>query len=137
LKDKSVEPVQAGFISKYKHEFIEAMDDDFNTPKALAALFNLISDTNMYMDQNSEDPNYLGVIFHAVDIIENLARNIFGLFLREKEMELSAELKGLLEERVKARGLKDFKRSDELREVLKAKGVAVEDGKNGQTWRWI
>jgi cysteinyl-tRNA synthetase len=61
LKDKNVEPVQAGFISKYKHEFIEAMDDDFNTPKALAALFNLINDTNMYIDQNSDDPNYLGL----------------------------------------------------------------------------
>src|SRR5208283_4373835 len=59
LKDQNVQPVQAGFISKYKNEFIEAMDDDFNTPKALAALFNLINDTNIYIDQNSDDPNYL------------------------------------------------------------------------------
>jgi cysteinyl-tRNA synthetase len=43
----------------------------------------------------------------------------------------------LLEERVSARELKNFKRSDELRTVLKEKGIAVEDGKNGQTWRWI
>jgi len=137
LKDKNIEPVQAGFISKYKHEFIQAMDDDFNTPKALAALFNLINDTNIYIDQNSDDPNYLGVIYHAVDILENLARNIFGLFLHEKNKELSAELKALLEERARARELKNFKRSDELRVLLKEKGVTVEDGKNGQTWRWI
>ncbi len=57
LKDKQVEPIQAGFINKYKHEFFEAMDDDFNTPKALAALFNLINDTNIYVDQNADDPN--------------------------------------------------------------------------------
>jgi len=137
LKEKNIEPVQAGFVSKYKHEFIEAMDDDFNTPKALAALFNLINDTNLYIDQNSDDPNYLGVIYHAVDILENLARNIFNLFLQEKDKELPAELKALLEERVQARELKNFKRSDELRVVLKEKGLAVEDGKNGQTWRWI
>jgi cysteinyl-tRNA synthetase len=137
LKDKDIEPVQAEFIVKYKHEFIEAMDDDFNTPKALAALFNLINDTNTYIDQNSNDPNYLGVIYHAVDVLENLARNIFGLFLQEKEQELSAELKALLDERLQARQSKNFKRSDELREILKAKGVAVEDGKGGQTWRWI
>jgi cysteinyl-tRNA synthetase len=137
LKDKNVQPVQAGFISKYKHEFIEAMDDDFNSPKALAALFNLINDTNIYIDQNSQDPNYLGVIYHAVDILENLARNIFGLFLQEKAQDLSPELKALLEERAKARELKNFKRSDELREILKGKGVTVEDGKTGQTWRWI
>ena len=137
LKDKDIEPVQAGFIGKYKNEFIQAMDDDFNTPKALAALFNLINDTNMYIDQNSGDPNYLGVIYHAVDVLENLARNVFGLFLQEKDRELPAELKALLEERVRARELKNFKRSDELRVLLKEKGVAVEDGKNGQTWRWI
>ena len=137
LKDKNIEPVQAGFISKYKHEFIEAMDDDFNTPKALAALFNLINDTNIYIDQNTDDPNYLGVIYHAVDILENLGRNIFSLFLQEQEKELSAELKALLDERVQARELKNFKRSDELRGLLKEKGIAVEDGKNGQTWRWI
>jgi len=137
LKDKNVEPVQAGFISKYKNEFIEAMDDDFNTPKALAALFNLINDTNVYIDQNSDDPNYLGVIYHAVDVLENLARNIFGLFLQEKEKELTAELEALLQERVAARKAKDFKRSDQLRILLKEKGIAVEDGKGGQTWRWI
>jgi cysteinyl-tRNA synthetase len=137
LKDKNLEPVQAGFISKYKHEFIEAMDDDFNTPKALAALFNLINDTNVYIDQNSDDPNYLGVIYHAVDILENLARNIFGLFLHEKTQELSPEIQAMLVERIEARELKNFKRSDELRVLLKEKGVSVEDGKNGQTWRWI
>ena len=137
LKDKNVQPVQAGFISKYKNEFIEAMDDDFNTPKALAALFNLINDTNSYIDQNNADPNYLGVIYHAVDMLENLARNIFGLFLQEKEKELTSELEALLGERVAARKAKDFKRSDALRVLLKEKGVAVEDGKNGQTWRWI
>ncbi|MBF0504060.1 MAG: cysteine--tRNA ligase [Candidatus Omnitrophica bacterium] len=137
LKDKNVEPVQAGFISKYKHEFIEAMDDDFNTPRALAALFNLINDTNIYIEQNNDDPNYLGVVYHAVDILESLARNIFGLFLQEKEKELTPELKILLEERARAREVKNFKRSDELRNVLKGKGITVEDGKGGQTWRWI
>lgn len=137
LKDKNVEPVQAGFISKYKNEFIEAMDDDFNTPRALAALFNLINDTNIYIDQNSDDPNYLGVIYHAVDVLENLARNIFGLFLQEKEKALTAELEALLHQRVAARKAKDFKRSDQLRVLLKEKGIAVEDGKSGQTWRWI
>jgi len=137
IKGKNIEPVQAGFVSKYKHEFMQAMDDDFNTPKALAALFNLINDTNTWIDQNADDPNYLGVVYHAVDILENLARNIFGLFMQEKDKELTAELKALLEERQQARELKNFKRSDELRGVLKEKGLAVEDGKNGQTWRWI
>ena len=137
LDGKEVEPLQSGFIAKYKHEFIAALDDDFNTPKALAALFNLINDTNIYIDSNSADSEYLGVVYHAVDVLENLGRNIFGLFLKEKTQELTPELKSLIEERVTARQTKNFKRSDELRDLLKTKGIAVEDTKNGQSWRWI
>ena len=107
------------------------------TRVALAALFNLINDTNMYIDQNSDDPNYEGVVYHAVDILENLGREIFGLFGQEKENILTAEVEALLKARLEAREIKDFKRSDELRQLLKEKGIAVEDGKNGQTWRWI
>ena len=137
IDGKDLEGVQAGFITKYKHEFIAAMDDDFNTPKALAALFNLINDTNTYIDSNVKDSEYLGVIYHAVDILECFGRNIFGLFQHEKTQELTADLKALIDERVAVRKAKDFKRSDELRDLLKTKGIAVEDTKAGQTWRWI
>lgn len=136
LDKKDVEPIQAGFITKYKNEFMQAMDDDFNTPKALAALFSLINDTNTYIDQNSSEGNYLGVIYHAVDMLENYGRNIFGLFLKEKDQTITAELQALINERKEARLLKNFKKSDELRDLLKTKGVLVEDSKNGQTWRW-
>ncbi|MBI3314804.1 MAG: cysteine--tRNA ligase [Candidatus Omnitrophica bacterium] len=144
LKDKDVEPCQdgpacrqAGFITAHKEEFLKAMDDDFNTPKAMAALFNLLNDTNKFIDENKKDLHYLGVIYHAVDILENFARNIFGLFLKEKEKPLSQDLKKLLDERLAARAAKDFKRSDRLRDLLKDKGIAVEDTQAGQTWRWI
>jgi cysteinyl-tRNA synthetase len=137
LDGKEVEPVQAEFITKHKDEFIAAMDDDFNTPKALAAVFNLITETNAFIDQQTKDSNYLGVIYHAVDVLENLGRNIFGMFQNEKSQELSSDLKALLDERVAARQAKNFKRSDELRDLLKTKGIAVEDSKAGQAWRWI
>jgi cysteinyl-tRNA synthetase len=137
LDGKEVEPVQAEFITKHKDEFIAAMDDDFNTPKALAAIFNLITETNAFIDQQTKDSNYLGVIYHAVDVLENFGRNIFGLFQNEKAQELSSDLKALLDERVAARQAKNFKRSDELRDLLKTKGIAVEDSKAGQAWRWI
>jgi len=137
LKDKDVEPCQTDFITAHKEEFLKAMDDDFNTPKAMAALFNLLNDTNKFIDENKKDPHHLGVIYHAVDILENFARHIFGLFLKEKEKPLAEDLKKLLDERLAARAARDFKRSDRLRDLLKDKGIAVEDGKSGQTWRWI
>ncbi len=137
LKDREVEAFQEYFIIRHKQDFINAMDDDFNTPRALAALFNLINDTNKFIDENKKAPHYLGVVYHAVDVLENLGRGVFGLFLKEKEQDLSDDLKRLLDERVAARAAKDFERSDELRDLLRSKGVAVEDTKAGQTWRWV
>ena len=137
LDGQRVDAISAGFITKYKHEFMEAMDDDFNTPKAMAALFGLVNDTNTFIDQNEDDPNYLGVITHAVDALDHLARNVFGLFEQETEKTLTEQMAAWLQERQDARAKKDFKRSDELRMLLKANGILVEDGKSGQTWRWV
>ena len=138
IKEKKVyDSRQVDFIEKNKANFLKAMDDDFNTPQALAAIFDLVNDTNKFIDRGQREDGYVDVIFHAVDTIENLARNIFGLFTKEKEQNLSSELEELLEERKQSRINKNFKRSDELRDILKQKGVSVEDTKDGQTWRWL
>lgn len=133
---KDLTPIKAGFIDKYKHEFIDAMDDDFNTPKALAALFNFTTDINSFIQENKDDPNYYGVIYHAVDVLENLCRQVLGLFQREPTRALTSEEESLLNERIAARAAKNFKRSDELRDLLKEKGIIVEDSKSGQSWRF-
>ena len=139
IKDKSLYQTTkvVDFVEKAKTNFVEAMDDDFNTPKALAVLFDLISDTHKYIDAGKRHDDYEGVIFTAVDALEHLASDMFGLFAKEKEIHLTPELEGLIEERKTARVNKDFKRSDELRDILKQKGVAVEDTKSGQMWRFI
>ena len=132
---KAVEPVEAEFITRHRNEFIEAMDDDFNTPMALGCLFNFINDTNKFIDTAPKDSNYLEIVFRAVDTIENLSRNILGLFLKEKDADLTVEQERLLQERKYARKQKDFKRSDEIRQQLKSVGIIVEDTKDGQVWR--
>ena len=137
VKGKEVEPVEAEFVKVQKDNFLVAMDDDFNTPKALSFLFELVSETNKFIDEGKKDKKYFGIIFHAVNTIEDLARNIFGLFLKEKEYHLTEELEELIEARRLARSQKDFKKSDDLRELLKQKGISVEDKKDGQAWRWI
>ena len=138
LKDKKVSvPVQSEFIKEHKTRFIEAMDDDFNTPEALASLFDFVSATNKFIEEGKQDKNYFGILYCAVDTIESFAKHIFGLFLKEKAVDLSNEEKNLLADRKLARAQKNFKRSDELRELLRQKGIAVEDGREGQTWRRI
>ena len=138
IKEKKVyAPRQVDFIEENKNKFLAAMDDDFNTPSALAAIFDLVNATNKFIDRGQREDGYVDVIFHAVETIENLTRDIFGLFTKEKEQDLSPELEDLLEKRKQARQNKEFKKSDELRDLLKQKGVAVEDTKDGQTWRWL
>jgi len=102
---------------------------------ALGCLFNFINDTNKFIDTAPKDGDYLEIIFRAVDTIENLSRNILGLFLKEKDADLTTEQEQLLQERKYARKQKNFKRSDELRQQLKSIGIIVEDTKDGQVWR--
>lgn len=128
--------ITADFVERHKAELIASMDEDFNTPKALAALFNLLGETNRFIENEHKHPQYGDIVFSAVETIENLGREIFGLFLREPELTLEPEHEILLEARKVARKNKDFKKSDELRDLLKSKGIIVEDTKDGQTWRF-
>ncbi len=133
---RSVGSLEAEFVTRHRNEFIKAMDDDFNTPMALGSLFNLINDTNKFIDTAPKDSNYLDIIFRAVDTVESLSRDILGLFLQEKHSDLTQEQNNLLNERLDARKNKDFKRSDKIRDALREKGIIVEDTKDGQVWRW-
>jgi len=114
-------------IEKYHKEFLVAMDDDFNTPRALAALFEMITQAYKTKNQN--------VIYQTNQLVCKLGQDIFGLSMNFEEKDLSKEEGVLLEERKQARHHKDFKRSDELRDLLKEKGIIVEDSKEGQSWR--
>ncbi len=138
LKDKGkVQSYPVDFVIEHKNRFVEAMDDDFNTAKGISCLFDLINDTNKFIANETANDKYLSVIYGAVNIIETISREIFGLFLHEEDKVLNPELQKLIDDRQEARRSKDFKRSDELRDLLKDKGVAVEDTKSGQTWRWL
>ncbi len=138
LQGKQIKEFPApDFILEGKNNFMAAMDDDFNTPQALASLFDLITATHKFIDDGKRDEARLSGIYKAVDALENFARQIFGLFGQEKSVELSAEENFLFEERKSARVEKNFKRSDELRTLLLQKGIAVEDTKEGQTWRRV
>ena len=126
------------FVEKHRQRFIEALDDDFNTPVALSCLFDLVNETNKFIDSEKHNPRYTEVIYRACeDTILELGNKIFGLFDDLSWEPLNDEEKGLLEERLKARHNKDFKASDSFREELRKKGIIVEDTKDGQSHRRI
>ncbi len=117
-------------VYEFKNKFIECMDDDFNTPGALACIFELVNLTNKNMD----NPDFLVA---AKDIFPELL-TILGLTL-EGDKEISAisesEINTKILERKKAKIEKNYALSDKIRKELEEKGVILEDTKEGVTWR--
>lgn len=111
--------------------FEEEMDNDLNTPGALAAIFELAGEVNIAMENSNLSTGDAG------DVYEILLRldDVLGILtLREKE-ELPHEIEALLEEREVARKMKDFRRADEIRRKLDEMGIVLEDTKEGIKWR--
>jgi len=116
-----------------KQAFIDAMDDDFNTPLALASLYELVKAINTARDNNATDEQ----LKSAQAVLRELT-NVLGLRLAEKtgSSDAEAQVNALIAERNEARKQKQWARSDELRDQLKAMGVTIEDSKDGTKWRW-
>ncbi|MBK6794930.1 MAG: cysteine--tRNA ligase [Anaerolineales bacterium] len=120
-------------IESANANFTEAMDNDFNTAGAVAALFELSKAINTARDNGANTDQ----LKPAQETFKQLA-GVLGLKLEEKKgsSEKEAEVETLLAERTQARKDKNWKRSDEIRDQLKAMGVTIEDSKDGTTWKW-
>ena len=116
-----------------KTNFTEAMDNDFNTAGAIAALFELTKAINTSRDNGATDEQ----LKSAQGTFRELA-NVLGLSLAEKKgsSEKEAQVNALIAERNEARKQKQWARSDEIRDQLKELGVTIEDSKDGTKWRW-
>lgn len=115
-------------MDKYRQMFISAMDDDLNTADAITAVFELITEINTAVKQNVSRE-------FAEKCLETLMEfcNVLG-FLQDGQEEDGAfdpEIDKLIEERRLARQKKDFARADEIRDVLKEKGITLKDTPQG------
>jgi cysteinyl-tRNA synthetase len=116
-------------VEDYRDRFIDAMDDDLNTPGALAALFDLARDINRSRDEG-----------RAIDEPQAALRElagVLGLTLREPEAAMGAApfIDVLVELRNDLRAAKQFELADKLRSQLAAAGITLEDGPEGTLWR--
>lgn len=121
-------------VAPYYHRFFAAMNDDFNSPEAMAVLFDLASATNVARDKKSPNFNALG------SALKDLA-NILGLlgsdpetYLKGKQDNVS-EIEALINARIEARNNKDWAKADEIRKQLTAMGIVIEDSAGTTTWR--
>jgi cysteinyl-tRNA synthetase len=121
--------------SAFHDRFVAAMDDDFNTREALAVLFDLVRAINTAGDGASarRHASELKAIAAVLGILQN---NPLAYLQGRAIGGLDADrIEALIAERMAARKSKDFARSDQIRDELKAQGIVLEDGPGGTTWR--
>jgi cysteinyl-tRNA synthetase len=116
-----------------KTNFTEAMDNDFNTAGAVAALFELSKVINNARDDGATDAQ----LTFVQAVFKNLA-NVLGLKLEEKKGSGDADafINLLIEVRAEVRKQKLWALSDQIRDKLKELGVTIEDSKDGTSWRY-
>ena len=114
-------------LLKYKAKFIAAMDDDLNTADAISVIFELIKD----MNTATKDGATKEFAEKCLSLLDELT-GVLGL-LRDKAEDdgIDDEIQKLVDERQAARKAKNFARSDEIRDMLKTRGITLEDTPQG------
>lgn len=114
----------------FETKFDEAMDDDFNTADAIAAIFELIKFANTNADA-AKSKEFLEALLNEIKAL----CDICGLEVEQKEELLDSDVEALIEERTAARKAKNFARADEIRDELLNKGIILEDTREGVKWK--
>ncbi|MFG0215273.1 cysteine--tRNA ligase [Brevibacillus porteri] len=122
---------QARIIGELRERFITEMDDDINTANAITVIFDVVKEANLYLrHQNVGETEVRAYMDLLVELTE-----VLGLEIPEEQELLDSEIDALIEERTEARKARNFARSDEIRDLLAAKGIVLEDTPQGVRWR--
>ncbi|WP_066321226.1 cysteine--tRNA ligase [Bacillus sp. FJAT-29814] len=118
-------------IKAHRDEFIDAMDDDFNTAKAISVLFELSKLANYYLIEKNT----------AIEVIDAFTAQfeelfaVLGLTLEQQEELLDEEIDALIEQRIQARKNRNFQLADQIRDQLKDMNIILEDTPQGTRWK--
>ncbi len=115
---------------RYVSEFEQAMDDDFNTADAIAAIFELVK----FANSNTREQHSREFLQSLKEKIVTLS-DICGLIVEKKQEMLDGDIEALIEERQAARKDRNFQRADEIRNELLEKGIILEDTREGVKWK--
>lgn len=113
-------------FGKFRVKFKDAMDDDLNTADAIAAIFELVTEIN----KDVKDGCSKEMAEKSLDILLELT-GVLGLLETEKDESVDDEISKLVEERQQARAEKNFQRADEIRDMLKERGITLKDTPQG------
>ncbi|HQP31439.1 MAG TPA: cysteine--tRNA ligase [Deltaproteobacteria bacterium] len=144
-QETATAPRLAPLFETFTAAFDDAMADDFNTARAIAEVHTLTTGVNKVLDQGQavhpDDRRAMQGFVTLISDVLGILEDDPAVFLEQmKHSGVSAtglsetEITELIAERAAARKAKDFKRSDEIRDMLKAKGIQLKDTPSGTTW---
>ncbi|MCI8608476.1 MAG: cysteine--tRNA ligase [Firmicutes bacterium] len=123
------EKAAVGDFAKYQQAFVDAMDDDLNTADAISAVFELITAINRKTQGGASKEfaeKSLALLLELTGVLGLLEQDV-----QEEVAEVEPEIQALIDERQAARKAKDFARADEIRDILKEKGITLKDTPQG------
>lgn len=121
-------------LADFKQSFTEAMDDDINVQNGITVVYELVKFANVYAQQKEVKA---AALTEMKDLISELV-SIFGVKLASNDNELNDEhIQALIDERNEARKNKNFARSDQIRDELKAQGIILEDTPQGTRFKRV
>ena len=133
--DKTVAPAGG---EAFEARFIEAMDDDFNTPEAYSVLFDMAREVNRLKAEDMAAANAMASHLRKLSAVLGLLEQEPEAFLQsgaQADDSEVAEIEALIQQRLDARKAKDWAAADVARDRLNEMGIVLEDGPQGTTWR--
>lgn len=122
--------VEVNFANLEK-DFIKVMDDDFNVQNGISVVYEMAKQLNVYSEKEKV---YTDTINNLINTYKKVVE-IFGISFNEEKELLDDTIEQLIQERNEARKNKNFKRSDEIRDLLKEQGIILEDTAQGTRWK--
>lgn len=117
---------------EYVNNFEDAMDDDFNTADAIAAIFDLVKFANTKLDEESSSE----ILMNVYQKIERLL-GVLGLEFTVEKEDVDQQIRDLIEKRQQARKEKNFALADQIRDELLAQGIELLDTREGVKWKRV
>ncbi len=114
----------------FRAKFEEAMDDDFNTADAIAAVFELVKFANTHAS-GASSRTFLEKLLSEIRALSD----ILGLIVEKQKEILDEDIEAMIAERQAARKAKDFAKADAIRSALLEKGILLEDTREGVKWK--
>lgn len=126
--------VEAGIADKLQaisKQFTDKMNDDFNTPDAITAVFDLVAEANLYLQQERVNADAVKLYMEQLEAFDVT----LGILSQQADELLDEEIEQLIIERTESRKSKNWARADEIRDLLTEKGIFLEDTPQGIRWR--